>query len=354
MKRVTRIKIILLVIIAVAAAVILPYLDLPKEEALRISLIYDNASKGINPDGSRFSPYDIVSDEILAPVAEEFGMTSNQIREHVWVSYEGSEDQITTDFLLKCKGYQKDFADTLLLRIGKEYEDYMEREYLWKNTVAELYDDGGSDMLDTLENLAYESSALAKQVNGIYENTGRYAELRQQLEDAEQLQINTLRDIVVEKGEARDPRIIKRILEFRNLLLEKQAAIKNEQRQVRLDAIEIYDATLFPTISVPSVSRGEYYISTTHTGLDDIYTEAKIFMDEYLALKNTVTINKYALKRLKGVWNPLDGGVSGYVEGMVEDASQQVDTIAEQVRAAIDETNAELVPFITYELVGKK
>ena len=322
MKRGTRIKIILLAILAVAAAILLPHLDLPKEEALRISLIYDNASKGINPDGSRFSPYDIVSDEILNPVAEEFGMTSDQIREHVWVSYEGSEDQITTDFLLKCKEYQKDFADTLLLRIGKEYEDYMERKYLWKNTVAELYDDGGSDMLDTLENLAYESSALAKQVNGIYENTGRYAELRQQLEDAEQLQINTLRDIVIEKGEARDPRIIKRILEFRNLLLEKQAAIKNEQRQVRLDAIEIYDATLFPTIS--------------------------------LALKNTVTINKYALKRLKGVWHPLDGGVSGYVEGMVEDASQQVDALAEQVRAAIDETNAELVPFITYELVGKK
>lgn len=312
-----------------------------KEPVLTVSLLYEGAAQGLNPDGTRYDLYRILSDEVLSAASETTGVPADELRHALKIEYEGSEDTIETGFNVTYNKEDGSDAETVLTAVGTAYEKYMKDTYMHKSILFKDIDIENIDYLEAIDIIRAVTEARAKFLSSLSE-TGKYIDEAQQLKIFADKNLSSLEKQVIQNGMSRDAGSLLAVLKYRDMSLKKLQDRANAQYQNRLDAIRIYDATLFPTTSVPSVMGGTYYISTTKTGLDDIYVEAKNLLDEALGIGNEITQNDYIMGRL-----PENDAVEADVISM---AKQLFEQASEDGLLAIDKENAVQGNYIKTEI----
>ena len=277
----------------------------PKTYRMPFSLLYQQASEGLNPNGTRYNPYLMLSDEGLGPVEEKYGL---EIKDHVWIRPSASTKglSIATEYTLNCEGMKE--CPVIMEDIAEGYTNYFERHYTMNDSILQYEEpDKELDYIEIADYLEKETSKITsfitKQIkkDGSWYSDGgtNYQDLLAYGENILNIDIANYRAYITENGLSKNADSIQRVYQYKNLLLDNDRQRAEGQYQNRRDAITLYDPTLFPTISVPSINNGEYYVTTTKTGLDYIYDAASTFSENAYKLRRSISNNELVVRNMK-------------------------------------------------------
>lgn len=297
---------------------------------MKVSLIYQEASDGLTPAGGRYDPYLMISDEIIGPIEEELG---EELDGKVWIraSSKSEGKSIATEYVLHCKGAED--GEKVLQMIAERYNAYFLAHYTMNDSVLHYESQERSvDYIETSDYMEAElrkiTSFLTKQIkeDGSWraKDGTTYHDLLRRAQNILDVDIYNFRAYITENGITKNVTLVKSEYRYRNMLLEMDREKAEEQYKNRVKAIELYDPTLFPTISVPSIKNGEYYVTTTKTGLDYIYDAASSFSESAYKLqmsksKNDMTVQNMSLSQKSEEAETQINEIEGKITRLIED-----------------------------------
>lgn len=282
LNRLTLASAILAICVSCAGVAKIAKSKLDNTKQAKISLNYQTASEGQNPNGTRFDPYEIVSEEVLNTASKTLGYKIDST--HIWISLpeSGSGSSISTDYYLYCDSSNG-------VEVLKAVLDAWSDKFNSTHTVSQssLKYDEPSDNTDYiflenwLENesndlLSYARTRLKDNNKWTNDNNEGFQSIYDEIENFINNDVTKYKTYIIDNGITKDVDTLKRTIAYKDKLLLNKKSNYDEQYTNRLKAINLYDPTLFPTISVPSISSGTYYITTTKTGLDYIYDAASV------------------------------------------------------------------------------
>ena len=303
----------------------------PVEYTMTLSLVYQNASSGLTPSGTRYDPYLIVSDEIISPIEDEMGIDLN---DKIWIrsSPDTKGKSIAAEYVIHCRGLEN--GDEVLEKIAANYTDYFETHYTMNDSILEYK--RPDKLLDYIEMTDYLEAKTSKITTFITKQIkldeswctadgANYQDLLEYGENILDIDIYNLRTFITQNGITKSATDIKNIYQYKNLLLEMDKQKAQQQYENRRTSIEMYDPTLFPTISVPSIKNGEYYVTTTKTGLDYIYDAASSFSESAYKLQTSISKNELTTKNI-------------HFSGYNAEAEQRIRDIESKITQLIENT----------------
>lgn len=334
------VKIVLfLAVMTIAGWMLTQHLSNQKPYSMKFSLLYQEASDGLNPNGTRYSPYLMLSDEVLSPVAEKHG---EEVKDHLWIrpSDKTKGLSVSTEYTVYCKG--SDACPVILKDLAESYTNYFETHYTMNDSILRYEDpDKELDYIEVADYLEKETNELnafiTKQIkkDGSWyaKNGENYQDLLAYGDNILNIDIANLRAYITENGISKNAEETKQAYEYRNLLLSNDKKKAEGQYKNRKEAIKLYDPTLFPTISVPSINTasGEYYVTTTKTGLDYIYDAASVFSDNAYKLQLSISNNGLVTRNMK------KSGESETADKMIEEIKVKINSLIERTQKLDEE-----------------
>ena len=267
---------------------------LDKPVTARISLTYQKAANGLNPNGTRLNQYLVVSEDVLEKAEKMLGYEIE--RDSIWISYPMSANKVTytTDFYVNYDG--KHDAQEVLEAVLTSWANLFEERYTYNNkSVGYEEPDENTDYIYLVSWLSSEAGEIAsyaktrmKEDNTWSDNGVTFRNIYDSAANLIDVDIENYKTFIVQNGISKDVPALVNSMEYKNKLLSDKKQNYEEQYKNRRNAITLYDPTLFPTISVPSVSSGIYYITTTKTGLDYIYDAAAVASSNSLATQRMI------------------------------------------------------------------
>jgi len=304
-----------------------------------ISLRYQNASSGLAPDGTFFDMYEAVSDDVMETAAEELGEDPEKIQGSISIRPSGASagQTVSSDYIMSYRGEN---GKKVLEAVCSAYETYFRKKHLLTADSVEYEACSfgkGSDPMAYAEYLENEADRFIgfldtriKEDDGWKPDEGPSLQTLKggldTVKDTEIAQLKTLiENSTAGSGEAAS-------MKYTISVLEDQKKRADSSYEVRREAITLYDSKLFPTVSVPSVTSkdGEYYISTTKTGLDDIYEAAKYFLDASTSIRKDISARKIVLSKRQEAKSSNEDRI----EEKVQDIEQDLKEAAEKIRTA--------------------
>lgn len=323
-----------------------------------ISLNYEIASKGLNPNNTRFNSYEIKSNEVLRDVIERLKIsemiTVDELSESIEIdNVSKKEDYILTDYVVRYERNPKigDIDPEIVLStLFDSYYNYFVKNYTTNNRILD-YDEPdkeNSDYLDLIDKMEVEVDQISNYINDrMKENVSLFSEdtsasyqsLMDRAKNLKSVDLKNIRNEVIEKGITKDLDLMMNTMAYKNELLNIEQKSSMKAYETRMEAIDLYDSTLFPTISVPSVNNNEYYISTTKTGLDYIFEDAKRFLKAGLDAQDEISSNTYIITRMN------EAGETS-TETNLEESINQVE---DKIRKLTEDTKATDNAYIDYK-----
>ena len=306
------------------------YIHARQESTAVISLVYQNASHGLYPDGTRIDAYLATSEDVLSAAEATLGYEIP--RDSIWVrpSYSGKGSTYATDYTITYDGAH---GDSVLRAVVNAWENAFSAHTGTNRSVIAYesypvdmdYLDIASWMDKETEQIRYAANQRLKENKTWVPKSGMsYADIVSAADNLQNVTIANLRTYIVQNGISKDPETLENTIAYRNRELQKRKDQTDAQYRNRLKAIALYDSTLFPTISVPSISNGTYYVTTTRTGLDYIYDAAQEFLNDSLSIQKTITENELLLASIS------DHGAPSADE--IADADARIGAIEQQIR----------------------
>lgn len=330
-----------------------------EQYSMIISLNYEIASKGLNPNNTRYNSYEIKSEEVLKDVIDRLKVTDritvSELSDSIEIdNVSKKEDYILTDYVVRYERNPKieDINPEIVLStLFDSYYDYFVRNYTTNNQIL-AYDEpdkDNCDYLNLIDKMEVEVNQIQNYINDrMKENVSlfsdgtseSYQSLMERAENLKSVDLKNLRNEIIENGVTMDLGLMTNVMAYKNELLNIEQKTNMAAYETRMEAIDLYDSTLFPTISVPSVNNNEYYISTTKTGLDYIFEEAKQYLNASLDAQNEISSNTYIINKMTGDdKNRMD-------ETQLDICIQQVE---EKIKTLADDTKTTDNAYIEYK-----
>lgn len=354
LNRLTLVSAILAMSVTFGGAAKIAKLKLDKPTQAKISLNYQTASKGENPNGTRFNPYEMVGIDILEKASAKLGYTIDS--NSVWVSLpeSSSSSSISTDYYLYC-----DSSDGV--PVLKAILDAWSDKFKSTHTVSQsslTYNEPSADTdyvfleawLEDEANdlLSYAKTRLKSDNTWVNSNSEGFQSIYDSIENFINNDIAKYKTYIVENGISKDVDTLKRAIAYKDKLLLNKKSNYDAQYNNRLKAIKLYDPTLFPTISVPSISSGTYYITTTKTGLDYIYDAASIASTNSTDIQTTLNDDAQLLANMK------ESSTDETAESMYEELVTKLNTLSEKLKTIDKEyKNKEEEPYFKIIIDGE-
>lgn len=334
------------------------YLHAHQTHTAVISLAYQSASRGLYPDGMRCDPYLATSEEVLGAAEATLGYEIP--RDSIWVrpSYSGKGSTYATDYTITYDGAH---GDAVLRAVVNAWENAFSA-HTGTNRSMIAYESYPADMdyLDIAswldketEQIRYAANQRLKENKTWVPKSGMsYADIVSAADNLQNVTIANLRTYIVQNGISKDPETLENTIVYRNRELQKRKDQTDAQYRNRLKAIALYDSTLFPTISVPSISNGTYYVTTTRTGLDYIYDAAQKFLNNSLSIQKTITKNELLLASISDHGAPSAEEIAD-ADARISAIKQQICDLASELSKTDDAYEAEnYAPYYTVTIDG--
>lgn len=289
-----------------------------------ISLNYKDASKGLNPDGSRYNMSEILSDDVLER-AIEIGAFENvsvsALKQSLSLvpSVQGTTDneynyRVSTEFKLSYNATQAlaDLnADTVLQVVMQAYKEWYYDTYVDKFSLLALdfEDINDFDYLEICDYLdkkaqnisfyikAYEQKDATFRQEG---NENTFSTLSTSCWQFRDVALENLRSYIMENGLSKDLNSYTGKLNYESKLAQFDYSKAYQSHAIRLEAIQMYENDMARIVLVPSYDKAEeFYMSRTKIGIDDFSRDAEKFANEmntldYLVSKNNMILTKLA------------------------------------------------------------
>lgn len=291
------------------------------EGSITIGLNYSKASRGLNPNGTRFNTYDILSDEVLEKAIADAGMgdlTPRQLRASLSVepleagSLSHEQYYVATEYVLSYTATEKTEhlnGSEVVKAVAAAYRDSFLQQYSRKTVVMEP--DFGAvmeldylDQVELLEKYASDISGYLDMCSNesktyTYTDGETFRSLAAKVDSLSDVELERLNAYILVKGLSvnADQQLSK--LNYLNLMKDITADKKSVSYTIHLEAIEMYERDMATIVLIPTRDdTGEFYMSRAKVGVDDFADQAEDFSKDASSAKSYISTNNYAISQL--------------------------------------------------------
>lgn len=269
-----------------------------------VTLNYEGAKEGLNPDGSRFNISEIVSDEVLKKAIIILGsdLTVDSLKNRITIdskmpisaiekttaaiasgsNYRYNPSEFDVYYSQKKKLAKNETID-FIHALSKAYNEYFLNKYSEKNVILEF--DGSTEFenYDYYEIQQILSDKISSMLNYLgrhqsispafrAESTGyTFENLSNMLINLRDQDLDKLRAYIIQNRISKDGDKFIRKQEYLADKKLTQFESNSQASQIAKEALEIYDPFITGIAFIPSVDQqNEYYMSRTKTGLDNL------------------------------------------------------------------------------------
>lgn len=322
-----------------------------------LKLNYEEASKGQNPNQTRFNASQILSDDMLEEVIKKgsFDISAQELADCLSLSsvYDNSSVssdvdslKVATEYRVHCSAGIRDYdikADDVLNLLADVYYEYFLGHYAENDTILnlDLSDIGNYDYMDTddyfdtkaeelsryIKNLGYEDSSF--RMDGTGET---FSSLGEKIDNFSSVDVERYRAFVLENGLSGSPENYVTKMDYKNRVLEVTYEKNMAAYNVRLDAIDLYDGKMATIVLVPTSDQNdEFYMSRTKIGVDNFANEADEYLQKATDGKKTMEQNSYRSTQIQGSTATQDVYVKA--NQMITSLKEQLTELAQQAVA---------------------
>ncbi len=322
-----------------------------------LSLDYEEASKGLTPNGMRFNIFEIRSSEVMDRLIAYAGLkgkiTPEELSECVSVqathdkSVNGSVNYISTSFVVRFanNGAVAERApEDMLSLLCKAYREYFVEHYGYNHSILSFDIDDlrfNDEYLMTVDLLELKSGQLEKYVQLRKRESKNYqdpetaitfSDLEQRVSNFYTYDLARLRSYIIENGIADDRPGLESMLNYKirmdRLMYDKLMAAYDEDNK----GILMYDAAMSAVVMIPTQDQTRnYYMSRTKTGMDNMALHADAQLMGAAERLEQIEYDVYLTEKMKG--NGFDLTKTEKADAMIREMKASLDKLAADIQA---------------------
>ena len=347
----------ILVIVCILAAMwtIFSYASSIGRRSVVLSLNYEEASKGQNPNLTRFNIFELKSDAVMERVLDYAGVqdeiTTEELANHIDISENSSGKTIdpldentyyiSTSYTLtyrKNREIKNISTDDMMELICKAYNDTFHEEYVGTKSVLK-YDLGDINDMEYIEiakqftkksdqMLRYIQQRIEENATFRSEVTGQsFQTIKRMLQNVQSYSIKKFYAFALESGLSRNKEHYLRTLNYKNDMFNIKYQKYMIDYNVRKQGVENYDSAMIGTVMVPSVNeRREYYMSRTNIGTDYLTKDADYSLSQASEVERDVIENNDIMWKVSA--SEVDEGDYEKAEELIRSVDEELKNVA--------------------------
>ena len=322
-----------------------------------LSLDYEEASRGLTPNRTRFNIFEIQSAEVMERLIEYAGLqgqiTPDELSECISVqpthdkNISSNVNYISTSFIISFTNngtVGERTAEDMLSLLCRAYREYFVEHYGFNHSILSFdvndlkFTDEylmTADLLDLKCNQLENYVKLRGQESKNYRDpdTGiSFSDLEQRARYLSAYDIATLRSYVIENGIANDRAGLISLLNYRirmdRLMYDKLMAAYDEDNK----GIQIYDAAMSAVVMIPTQDKTtNYYMSRTNTGMDSMAVHADQQLTGAMERLEQIMYNTYLTEKLKA--SVSNRAKAERADAMLHEIEASVEKLASDIQA---------------------
>lgn len=349
-----------------------------------IALNYEEATKGLYPNNTRFNISLIKSDEVLERAIEKAGLTGQITTQEMANSLSARASSVngmqlpsgSTSYKIATTytiTYQKSesvgpriSAKDMLRLIIEAYKEVFYEKYTyievgispdWEECDAQEYMEIGSFIQKECQKLRRFLNTNANE-NGTFtsaQNGETFPSLRQKVDNFTSIDLDKYNSYVLQSGLSKNKARYVSKLQYEDFLKNIDYQKFMAEYQNRLHTIEIYDSALTAVVLIPTLdTQNNFYMSRTKVAIDYQATAAE---SANSAANNTLAViqkNEYTISQMESA----DAGSAEAIataDSMIQSMKQKLNALIESTKVL----NKEYVRYktknyltVTYEVLG--
>ena len=378
-------SILVLMCVFVFVCAIVMYAGSFDRRTVVLSLNYEEASKGQNPNYTRYNVYELKSDEMMERVINYAGLqdivTPAELSDHIDIAENNSGKTIdpldentyyiSTSYTLtyrKNRQIKNISTDDMMELICKAYNDMFHEEYVGTKSVL-LYDLGDiedKEYIEIAKLFTTKSDQMLRYIQQRIEENATYRSditgqsfqtIRKMIQNVQSYSIKKYYAFVLESGLSRNRDHYLRTLNYKNDMFDIKYQKFMIDYNVRKQGVENYDSAMIGTVMVPSVNeRQEYYMSRTNIGTDYLTRDADYSLSQGSAVERDIIENNDIIAKVSAS----SAGDEDYQKAeelikIVDEELKNVANIADTTdKDYIKHTTKDYLTFTSYENSGNK
>ena len=322
---------------------------------------YEEASKGQNPNGTRFNESDILSDEILKKVIErgDLKISVEKLSDLLTLSTpldsqkldvsKESDMKISTEYWIQCSprvSMYRTNPQTVLNFLVDVYRENFTLNYAENDSVLDLSFDGleGMEYLDVKDYLQMQATKLKDYLPGNSNESSSYREegseetfasLYEKIQNFIDVELERYGAFVLENGLSSNRDTYQSRMQYANHILETSRKKDMAAHDVRIEAIDSYNAYMTRFVLIPTYDEEqEFYMSRTKVGEDYFADEATEFLESATETVEKMERNTYASAQI-GKNNPT-AQIHKQANEQIESLKAELLNLADQSRELCD------------------
>ena len=312
--------IVVLMCVFVFISLIVTYTGSFNKKSVVLSLNYEEASKGQNPNLTRYNVYELKSDRVMERVISNAGLqdvlTPTELSEHIDIAEnssgktidpnDSSTYYISTSYTVSYRmnrEIKNISVDDMMTLICKSYNDMFHEEYVGTKSVLkyDLGDIEGKEYIEIAKLFTNKSDQMLRYIQQRIEENATYRSditgqsfqtIKKMIQNVQNYSIKKYSAFVLESGLSRNKDHYIRTLNYKNDMLNINYPKFMIDYNVRKQQVQDYDSAMIGTVMVPSINeKQEYYMSRTNTGTDYLTKEADYSLSQGNAVDRDIIDN---------------------------------------------------------------
>ena len=340
------------------------------KKSVVLSLNYEEASKGQNPNLTRYNVYELKSDRVMERVISNAGLqdvlTPTELSEHIDIAEnssgktidpnDSSTYYISTSYTVSYRmnrEIKNISVDDMMTLICKSYNDMFHEEYVGTKSVLkyDLGDIVGKEYIEIAKLFTNKSDQMLRYIQQRIEENATYRSditgqsfqtIKKMIQNVQNYSIKKYSAFVLESGLSRNKDHYIRTLNYKNDMLNINYQKFMIDYNVRKQQVQDYDSAMIGTVMVPSINeKQEYYMSRTNTGTDYLTKEADYSLSQGNAVDRDIIDNNDIIAKV----NASTADEESYKKA--DELIKTVDEELKQVANTADTTDKEYIKHTT-------
>ena len=362
--------IVVLMCVFVFISLIVTYTGSFNKKSVVLSLNYEEASKGQNPNLTRYNVYELKSDRVMERVISNAGLqdvlTPTELSEHIDIAEnssgktidpnDSSTYYISTSYTVSYRmnrEIKNISVDDMMTLICKSYNDMFHEEYVGKKSALkyDLGDIEGKEYIEIAKLFTNKSDQMLRYIQQRIEENATYRSditgqsfqtIKKMIQNVQNYSIKKYSAFVLESGLSRNKDHYIRTLNYKNDMLNINYQKFMIDYNVRKQQVQDYDSAMIGTVMVPSINeKQEYYMSRTNTGTDYLTKEADYSLSQGNAVDRDIIDNNDIIAKV----NASTADEESYKKA--DELIKTVDEELKQVANTADTTDKEYIKHTT-------
>ena len=351
-------------------SLIVTYTGSFNKKSVVLSLNYEEASKGQNPNLTRYNVYELKSDRVMERVISNAGLqdvlTPTELSEHIDIAEnssgktidpnDSSTYYISTSYTVSYRmnrEIKNISVDDMMTLICKSYNDMFHEEYVGTKSALkyDLGDIEGKEYIEIAKLFTNKSDQMLRYIQQRIEENATYRSditgqsfqtIKKMIQNVQNYSIKKYRAFVLESGLSRNKDHYIRTLNYKNDMLNINYQKFMIDYNVRKQQVQDYDSAMIGTVMVPSINeKQEYYMSRTNTGTDYLTKEADYSLSQGNAVDRDIIDNNDIIAKV----NASTADEESYKKA--DELIKTVDEELKQVANTADTTDKEYIKHTT-------